>query len=46
MADSRTTAYRRRALAPFVRQMSPHDAALLVEALEQARPEPEAGGNR
>jgi predicted transcriptional regulator len=37
---------RRRALAHFVLQMSPHDAALLREALEQARPEPEAGGNQ
>jgi predicted transcriptional regulator len=41
-----TTPDRRRALAHFVLQMSPHDAALLREALEQARPEPEAGGNR
>ena len=45
MADSRTTADRRRALAHFVLQTSPH-AALLRKALEQARPEPEAGGNR
>jgi predicted transcriptional regulator len=37
---------RRTALAHFVLQMSPHDAALLREALEQARPEAEAGGNR
>jgi predicted transcriptional regulator len=41
-----TTPDRRRALAHFVLQMSPHDTALLREALEQARPEPEAGGNR
>src|SRR5579863_1009958 len=41
-----TTQDRRRALAHFVLQMSPHDTALLREALEQARPEPEAGGNR
>src|SRR5260370_25883061 len=41
-----TSADRRRALAHFVLQMSPHDAALLREALEQARPEPEAGGDR
>ena len=41
-----TSADRRRALAHFVLQMSPHDAALLREALEQARPGPEAGGNR
>jgi hypothetical protein len=46
MANSRTTADRRRALAHFVLQMSPHDTALLREALEQARPEPEAGGDR
>jgi predicted transcriptional regulator len=32
---------RRTALAHFVLQMSPHDAALLREALEQAQPEPE-----
>ena len=41
-----TSSDRRTALAHFVLQMSPHDAALLREALEQARPEPEAGGNR
>src|SRR5579864_3796054 len=41
-----TTADRRRALAHFVLQMSPHDTALLREALEQAGAEPEAGGNR
>jgi hypothetical protein len=29
---------RRTALAHFVLQMSPHDAALLREALDQARP--------
>src|ERR1700758_1483287 len=36
-----TTADRRTALAHFVLQMSPRDAALLRDALEQARPEPE-----
>ena len=41
-----TSPDRRRALAHFVLEMSPHDAALLREALEQARPAPEAGGNR
>ena len=41
-----TTPDRRRALAHFVLQMSPHDTALLREALEQARPEPEAGEHR
>src|SRR5712672_97286 len=35
-----TSADRRRALAHFVLQMSPHDAALLREALEQALGEP------
>jgi hypothetical protein len=38
-----TSADRRTALAHFALQMSPHDAALLREALDQARPEPEAG---
>ena len=41
-----TSADRRTALAHFVLQMSPHDAALLQQALDQARGEPEAGGNR
>jgi predicted transcriptional regulator len=36
-----TSSDRRTALAHFVLQMSPHDAALLREALEQAQPEPE-----
>jgi predicted transcriptional regulator len=35
---------RRTALAHFALQMSPHDAALLREALEQALGEPAAGG--
>ena len=39
-----TSADRRTALAHFVLQMSPHDAALLQQALDQARPQPEAGG--
>ena len=36
-----TSSDRRNALAHFVLQMSPHDAALLREALGQAEPEPE-----
>jgi predicted transcriptional regulator len=36
-----TSSDRRTALAHFVLEMSPHDAALLREALEQAQPEPE-----
>ena len=40
-----TSADRRTALAHFVLQMSPHDAELLRQALDQARP-PEAGGTR
>src|SRR4249920_1348595 len=41
-----TSTDRRTALAHFVLQMSPHDAALLQRALDQARGEPEAGGPR
>jgi predicted transcriptional regulator len=41
-----TTADRRTALAHFALQMSPHDAALLREALDQALGEPEAGEPR
>jgi predicted transcriptional regulator len=42
MNDALTTSSdRRTALAHFVLQMSPHDAALLREALGQAQPEPE-----
>jgi predicted transcriptional regulator len=41
-----TSADRRTALAHFVLQMSPHDAALLREALERARPESEEGQAR
>src|ERR1700744_4022900 len=37
---------RRTALAHFALQMSPHDAALLREALDQANREPEAGEDR
>jgi hypothetical protein len=40
-----TSADRRSALAHFVLQMSPHDAALLQQALDQAR-QPEAGGTQ
>src|SRR5580693_5440937 len=38
-----TSLDRRTALAHFALQMSPHDAALLREALDQASREPEAG---
>jgi predicted transcriptional regulator len=38
-----TSPDRRTALAHFVLQMSPHDAAVLREALGQARPESEEG---
>ena len=38
-----TSADRRAALAHFALQMSPHDAALLREALDQGRPEPRGG---
>jgi predicted transcriptional regulator len=41
-----TSPDRRTALAHFVLQMSPHDAALLQQALDQARPRPEEGGTR
>src|ERR1700685_921992 len=41
-----TSADRRTALAHFVLQMSPHDAALLQQALDQGRAQPEAGGAR
>jgi predicted transcriptional regulator len=41
-----TSADRRTALAHFVLQMSPRDAALLREALGQAPGEPDAGGAR
>ena len=37
---------RRTALAHFVLQMSPHDAGLLRQALDQARPRPGEGGTR
>jgi len=39
-----TSADRRTALAHFALQMSPHDAAVLRDALDQALREPEAGG--
>jgi predicted transcriptional regulator len=41
-----TSSDRRTALAHFVLQMSPHDAALLREALDQAGPEPGGGEAR
>jgi predicted transcriptional regulator len=41
-----TTTDRRTALAHFVLQMSPHDAELLRQALDQARPGLEEGGTR
>jgi predicted transcriptional regulator len=37
---------RRTALAHFVLQISPHDAALLEQALDRARRSPEAGGTQ
>jgi predicted transcriptional regulator len=40
-----TSPDRRSALAHFVLQMSPHDAALLRQALDQAGPAPQAGGD-
>jgi predicted transcriptional regulator len=45
MSDALATSTdRRTALAHFVLQMSPHDAALLQHALDQAHPRPEEGG--
>ncbi len=41
-----TSADRRTALTHFVLQMSPHDAALLQQALDQARRSPQAGETR
>jgi predicted transcriptional regulator len=41
-----TSADRRTALAHFALQMSPHDAALLRKALDQALPEAGAGESR
>jgi hypothetical protein len=41
-----TSSDRRTALAHFALQISPHDAALLREALDQAGREPEAGDAR
>src|ERR1700745_879765 len=38
-----SSADRRRALAHFALQMSPHDAAVLRDALDQALGEPDAG---
>jgi predicted transcriptional regulator len=45
MSDALATSTdRRNALAHFVLQMSPHDAALLQQALDQVRPRSEEGG--
>src|SRR5579864_2900019 len=41
-----TSTDRRTALAHFVLQMSPHDAELLRQALDQARPRPQEGGTQ
>jgi hypothetical protein len=41
-----TSTDRRTALAHCVLQMSPHDAALLRQALDQAGRPPEAGGDQ
>ena len=41
-----TSPGRRTALAHFVLQQSPHDAALPQQALDQARPQAEEGGDR
>ena len=47
MSDALATSTdRRTALAHFVLQMSPHDAALLQQALDQARPRLEEGGTQ
>ena len=47
MSDALATSTDRRiALAHFVLQMSPHDAALLQQALNQARPRPGEGGTQ
>ncbi len=44
MSDALATSTdRRNALAHFVLQMSPHDAELLQQALDQARPRPQEG---
>jgi hypothetical protein len=41
-----TSSDRRTALAHFVLQMSPHDAELLQQALDQARPRSGEGDTR
>ena len=41
-----TSTDRRTALAHFVLQMSPHDAELLQQALDQVRPPAEPGGDK
>jgi predicted transcriptional regulator len=47
MSDALATSTdRRTALAHFVLQMSPYDAELLQQALDQAHPRPASGGTR
>ena len=47
MSDALATSTdRRTALAHFVLQMSPHDAELLKQALDQANPRPQEGGTQ
>ena len=47
MSDALATSTdRRTALAHFVLQMSPHDAELLQQALDQAHPRPQEGGTQ
>ena len=41
-----TSPDRRTALAHFAMQISPHDAALLRDALDQARAQPETGAEQ
>ena len=41
-----TSSDRRTALRHFALQMSPHDAELLQQALDQARPQAEPGGDK
>jgi hypothetical protein len=41
-----TSADRRTALAHFVLEMSPHDAELLQQALDQAHRQPQEGGTQ
>jgi predicted transcriptional regulator len=47
MSDALATSTdRRTALAHFALQISPHDAELLQQALDQAHPRPQQGGTR